>query len=279
MSGHWFRMHANIGDTKVVWRGMASLGCPADSVVGHLAMLWGKVSQYCQGGNVSEVPDDLLESWAQWRGAPGLFAKFIKEKHLTDGVINDWDEFNGKLEDRREKDRTRKAAQRSAGQSTGHPADRPQAVRGLRYDTIRDVDVPTLGADAPDAKAKPKKERQPTWIDASRDLWTRYKGGKMSHAKIGAAFKPLVTDGLATEAEVVANWEKYLKRYRTEEFASPHNFAERYGAYSRAQSEPHRALTGNPGADTMPPAEPPKPGTVAFYAADLARRQHGSPGD
>jgi hypothetical protein len=114
--------------------------------VGHLAIFWGAVSQHCARGDISDVPDSLLEEWARWRGETGVFARFVREKHSTNGIINDYDEYNGALEDRRAADRVRKAEERRrARESQSGNVKRPQDVLrksvGSRSDvqrTIRD---------------------------------------------------------------------------------------------------------------------------------------------
>lgn len=144
MNAPWYRMHANLGDTKVLWRAVTFLGTSPGTAAGHLALFWGKVSQHCPGGDISQLPDAQLESWAMWDGEPGMFARFIREQHCTDGKVNDWEEFNGPLEERRRKERERKAAQRSRGRAQDVPRDVPRDTpRDGRttsggYDTKRD---------------------------------------------------------------------------------------------------------------------------------------------
>ena len=88
-------------------------------------MFWGGVAENAEGGYVADKTDSQLESWAKWEGEPGLFAAFVKEHCLSDGRVKHWEATNGPLDERRRKDRERKAAQRSRGQS----ADIPQDVR------------------------------------------------------------------------------------------------------------------------------------------------------
>jgi hypothetical protein len=133
MNGLWIRVVANIGLRKVVWRACDVLGTSVEASVGHLVMLWGGVAENTQHGRVDDVPDALLEAWAGWHGESGAFARFVREHHVTDGRINEWDEYAGALEDRRTKDRERKRRQRS----TGSPADSPRDVRGTSGRTER----------------------------------------------------------------------------------------------------------------------------------------------
>lgn len=107
MNDPWFRMHANIGSKRVVWRLMNATGVSKTRAVGALAMFWGAVSLYCPQGNVADVPDPQLEEWAAWDGKRGAFASFVREQHSTGGVINDYQEYCGALEVYRKKVRDR----------------------------------------------------------------------------------------------------------------------------------------------------------------------------
>lgn len=113
MAEPWFRMHAQIADKPVIWRLMQTLDIPMAQAVGHMAMFWGAVSRTCPGGIVSDVPDIVLERWAQWSGAPGMFATFVRKRHVDeDGRVREYEEYCGALDDRRDYERERKALQR-----------------------------------------------------------------------------------------------------------------------------------------------------------------------
>lgn len=115
MSEPWIRVHSNLIGKKVVWRCVKSCGIPPESAVGHLVMLWGQAAQHTVNGDLSAIPDEQIEDWARWRGEVGAFARFVRSEHVSDGHINDWDEYAGKLEARRAQDRMRKSKRNSAG--------------------------------------------------------------------------------------------------------------------------------------------------------------------
>ena len=147
MNDPWFRMHANIADKPVVWRLSAALHISQAKAVGHLAMFWGKVSQHAPHGHVAELPDTQLEAWAGWEGKKGVFAKWLRADHLTDGIVNEYEEYSGKLEERRQRDRDRKAAAKAAQGENGIPPERRRNSSGkdaesgknssVRNETIR----------------------------------------------------------------------------------------------------------------------------------------------
>lgn len=126
MNDPWFRMHANIADKPVVWRLASALKLSHAKAVGHLAMFWGKVSQHAPHGIVTDIPDAQLEAWAGWDGKRGAFADWLRAHHLTNGRVNEYDEYSGKLEERRERDRQRKAAQKRARPSDADARGVPQ---------------------------------------------------------------------------------------------------------------------------------------------------------
>jgi hypothetical protein len=115
---------------------MEALGISQHEAIGVLVQFWGSVSQHATHGYVAAFPDAQLEAWAGWTKKRGKFAKFVREHHLDpQGVVNEWDEYAGALEDRKEKDRRRK--RKSRGVSTGRHADSPQDVTPMSAPTIR----------------------------------------------------------------------------------------------------------------------------------------------
>lgn len=127
----WIRVEADIADSVKV-RKFAQLlggsgGVPVECAVGLLVFLWGKVADKRETGDVGDVPDDLLEEWARWRGERGHFAKCFRETFASDGHINDWRDHQGKLIERRAADRARWQRRNSAGGSGGVSAEPPLA--------------------------------------------------------------------------------------------------------------------------------------------------------
>ncbi|HEX6602354.1 MAG TPA: hypothetical protein VF030_06885 [Solirubrobacterales bacterium] len=139
----WIRVEAAIADSAKVWEfaGMllgtgsagASAGVDAESPrkhvaesIGYLVQLWGKVADKRETGDVSDVPDGLLESWAGWAGPRGHFAHCFRSVFASDGQINDWQEHQGKLIERRKKERARWLRRHSAG---GSAEATPESVR------------------------------------------------------------------------------------------------------------------------------------------------------
>lgn len=137
----WIRVEADIADSNKVWEfaGMlhehrgGSGGAPPECLrmkvaeaIGYLVQLWGKVADKRETGDISQVSDDLLESWAGWGGERGHFATCFREMFASDGQINDWHDHQGKLIERRKAERARWQRRHSSGGNAEAP---PEPVR------------------------------------------------------------------------------------------------------------------------------------------------------
>lgn len=265
MNDPWFRLHANIGDRNVVARLMRFANLDQARAVGYLAMFWGKLSQHGSNGDISETTDVQIEQWASWRGKRGVFAKFIREHHSTDGVVNEYDDYCSVLETLRARDRARKAIKnpprksrnnstgippeskrKRDGNSEGNSAGNPREFRGNSVSTIRNEDdtkkeQPPAGREA-DASAgggnppvqkiesgpKPKPASWPAEAAADHEEITN---GVIGIAKLGKILKPLV-DKHGWPA-VRPAWREFLA---SEESRFAANwFVENYGRYGNVK--------------------------------------------
>lgn len=111
----WIRVHASLADRPVVARLANALRIDPFKAMGHLVTFWGSASRHAANGQIDTVPDSLLEQWAGWRGKRGRFAAWVRTDHMDDqGRVNEWDDYQGTLEQRREKERQRIADKRAA---------------------------------------------------------------------------------------------------------------------------------------------------------------------
>jgi hypothetical protein len=144
MNEPWVRVHANLRGKPVIARAVAALGVSENEAMGLMVSFWGQVSQHVVNGFLTGTTDRQLEVWAGWTRKRGRFAAFIKAHHMdANGRVNEWDEYAGKLEARRARDRERKEEER-ARKSGGRPKDNPQDVTGdsiptRANETTRDV--------------------------------------------------------------------------------------------------------------------------------------------
>lgn len=231
MSRLWIAVDAKIRDNAKVWEfASALLLGPAESTgsstdgprtypydvqrkalaeaVGYLIQLWGEVADNRPNGDLSRVPDPLMEQWAGWPGEPGRFAYYFKSIFVNDALINDWEEHNGRLLAMRERERQRGERRRSAktstgsstGSSTGQSVDRPAANLNLNPNLLTTVPAPAgavvvkpvrtrtarVTGDRREAPAVP-------WVAEAFDLW-KANIGYVAAGYLGKELKPLVTD-------------------------------------------------------------------------------------
>lgn len=78
---------------------------------------------------------------------------------------------------------------------------------------------------------KKQPSGKPGWVPRFGKAWTDRFGGTANHGRIGKAIKPLIES--SGEDAVFSSWESYLAS-KPPEFASPEDFANKYGLYSGA---------------------------------------------
>jgi hypothetical protein len=123
----WIRVDASIGDNPKVWRLAELRGVSVEATVGHIVLLFGKVGEHAPTGELTSVPDSLVESWAKWKGEPGTWAKDFRQLFVSDGVIEGWAERQGALIERAAKERQR-WHDRKAKEAPSSP---PISLRGV----------------------------------------------------------------------------------------------------------------------------------------------------
>ena len=148
----WIRVHAVLIDRPVTMRLAQAARISPHEAAGVLVTFWGAVASQVTNGAVGGCPDAMLEAWARWRRKRGQFAAWVRAEHLdADGRIREWDEYAGKLETIRERDRTRKKPEFQRN-SSGIPAESLRnstparangTERGRNEDgTVRDANIP-----------------------------------------------------------------------------------------------------------------------------------------
>lgn len=98
---------------NVVKRAADTLRIHRAQALGHLAALWSWLSEESETGDITAYTDTQLEERAGWTGEPGAFARFVRERHASNGRIRDWDEYMGPLVTVRKKARERMKSRRA----------------------------------------------------------------------------------------------------------------------------------------------------------------------
>jgi hypothetical protein len=93
----WVAVSVDLTDDPKVAGFAKALGIELDSAVARLLALWGRMARHENvDGNLAEVPDDVLERWAGWRGKAGRFAEEFRRRFTRDDVVIGWVEWNGR---------------------------------------------------------------------------------------------------------------------------------------------------------------------------------------
>lgn len=100
----------------------------AEKLVGHLARLWTWAIDHVEDGNLAHLNDRAIAEAAGWRRTPKRFVDALTEAGFLDADrrIHDWDDYAGKLLDRRRADRERKRRDYAAKKQEISPMDSPQ---------------------------------------------------------------------------------------------------------------------------------------------------------
>ena len=168
----WIRVNSDVIDHPKTDHLAELLGLPRAAAVGLLVGVWGYAAEHHPDGDVTDVKLSALHRRVGWTSA-GLAADSpltcprndVREALIASGwadeedgriVLHDWHEWNGKLADRRAKDRDRKRLARSERPqdtvrtvrsrrrvSAGHAADSPHT----RHDTVRSTPLTPQGGD------------------------------------------------------------------------------------------------------------------------------------
>ncbi len=120
----WIALYQTIGKHPKTIKAAVRLKVPIPAMVGHLALLWLWCLDFAQDGDLTGYEDQILADAAMWTGDAIAFVEalvncnpregrpgFLKR---TDGLllIHDWDDYAGKLIDRRQRNADKQKAYR-----------------------------------------------------------------------------------------------------------------------------------------------------------------------
>lgn len=129
----WIESHQELRDHPKVKRLARLIGTSVPAALGHLHCLWWWAMDYADDGDVSRYDEFDLAEAALWDGDATTFVKALQScgpggtsGFLDDSQLHDWWDYAGKLVERRQRDRERKAKARTKpvrGTSDGHPQE------------------------------------------------------------------------------------------------------------------------------------------------------------
>lgn len=108
-------------------------------VAGHFPAFFGEVAEHAPDGNLSSVPDDLLDDWA---GGVRGWGALVRQHLCVDGQLEAWWKYNGRALENLERDRRRKSERRR--EDDGKSVEIPRNVPARSEDyTVTDTDTDT----------------------------------------------------------------------------------------------------------------------------------------
>jgi hypothetical protein len=132
----WMRLDCDLArhEKMVVLR--TSCGLPRDAhatAYGCVVALLSRLVEDRSDGNIAAIPAPVIEEWAYWPGAPGVFDAAFRKTFCTNDIIDGWWR-NAKLRERLDADAARKRRERSAQRPTDIRRTEhgpPPGVRGM----------------------------------------------------------------------------------------------------------------------------------------------------
>lgn len=114
----WIESHDTLARHPKTKRLARALGANLPQTIGHLHLLWWWSLEYAQDGNLTGFEPEELADAALWEGDAPRFVDAMKQAgflDVTDGavLIHDWEDYAGKLLQRREANRAKQEAYRN----------------------------------------------------------------------------------------------------------------------------------------------------------------------
>ena len=189
----WIKSFQELGDHPKTKRAARILGISCPTIIGHLQYLWLWAQSYAEDGCLGGYSVEDVADAARWEGDAQQFidallncgvkgAGFLERDDLGELHIHDWDEYAGKLVERRATERERQRNKRASGGGVGATLAQHTQDVGATYaprveeEKSRVESEDTAGAAAPPSppvpiKSKgrtPKQDRLATLTDAFR---------------------------------------------------------------------------------------------------------------
>ena len=202
----WIESHQSLGGhpkkdqlAELLWG--AGLQCDvADAAaIGILHRLWWWALDYAKDGDLSHYSDAVIAKGCHWGGDATLLVAALTEARFVDRNrrLHDWEDYAGRLIDKRDQDALRKREGRRAakkepthGASTGRPLDAPvdDLRGGARTYLPTDLKPIASPADAGDALFDTFWTTYPRRVGkvATRKLWDKLSQTDRKNATLAA---------------------------------------------------------------------------------------------
>ena len=234
----WIESHQELGHHPKLKKLCRVLNISQPAAVGHLQYLWWWAVDYCDNGDLTRFDPLDIAIAAMWEGDPDEFLDALihcgwVDRALDVMFIHDWQEYIGRLLDRRRKDADRKRASRGRPEdvprtSSGHPKDGAQTAHvTVPYRTVPNPTEPSraTGTSEVGARSAPKPKQKTRlaadWFPSDANLLYAQNQG-MSHAEIQKQ-ADLFRDHWQSNGEPKQDWDATWRNWvrRAPEFSAP----------------------------------------------------------
>ena len=151
----WIESHQELARHPKTKRLARATGITTPAAIGHLHLLWWWALDYAQSGELTGYTDDDIADAACWDGDPVIFTEALVEAGFIDRDedalhIHDWQDYAGRLLDKREQNRERmkraraskNATQNSHGSTTPSNSARTCGERAANVQETNTATVP-----------------------------------------------------------------------------------------------------------------------------------------
>lgn len=102
----WIRLDTGMKRDPRIWKMAELLRKDVGAIVGYVANVLAEFPEHARDGDLTNVPDVLLEEWALWHGRKGAFAQAFVAELCDDRKVRAWEKHNGNA--LRQRDETHK---------------------------------------------------------------------------------------------------------------------------------------------------------------------------
>lgn len=137
----WIESHQDLRDHPKTVRFRRRLGVPLPTAIGHLHMLWWWALSYADDGDLSQHEDDVIAEACGFEGDASAFVEALVYAGFLDEDrrVHDWDDYAGRLVEKREANAQRMRQARAARRAriSGERAENVQRTSDERAPDVR----------------------------------------------------------------------------------------------------------------------------------------------
>lgn len=220
----WIESHQELGAHPKTQKLARILGLSKPTVVGHLHYLWWWATDYAQDGDLGRFDALDIAIGAEWEGNPDLFvdalirAGFLdRVDYSEDLVIHDWNDYAGKLIERRAKNAERmRDARAGTKEERATHVQRTQRARATLPNTTKQNTTEhnlTVGEESPNTPPRARKKSAPGF-DVFYERYPR-KTGRQDAEKAWIKLDPSheLIEEIHAAVERQKGWESWQSGY------------------------------------------------------------------